>query len=89
MLVDKRFVYCSIICAGYLVYDFLVLFFVLKSRDATSVQTLIHHIIGVTGLWIGTTPGYGGPGLGNLTTMTELSTIFLNYRSMYSVAEMN
>jgi len=89
MLVDKRFVYVSIICSGYLVYDFLVLFFVLKSRDPTSVQTLIHHIIGVTGLYIGNAAGYGGPGLGNITTMTELSTIFLNYRSMYSAAEMN
>jgi len=89
MLVDKRFVYCSIICAGYLVYDFLVLFFVLKSRDATSLQTLLHHIIGATGLYFGTSAGFGGPGLGNMTTMTELSTIFLNYRSMYTVAEMN
>lgn len=80
---NKNHVYIAAITGGYLIYDGIVLFCFVKSYDALGLQTLVHHIIGTSGLVIGVMSGYGAAGIANLTCLSELSTIFLNYRSMY------
>ena len=53
------------------------------------LQTLIHHIIGTSGMLIGVLAGYGTAGIANLTVLSEMSTIFLNYRSMYTKEQLS
>lgn len=57
--------------------------------DPLAIQTLFHHVIGTTGLFVGVMAGYGAAGIANLSVLTEISTIFLNYRSMFSKNELN
>ena len=83
MLMDKRYVYTSLITAGYLLYDLNIQFNYVGGKDALAYQVLFHHIIGTTGIIAGLIAGYGATGLGNLTCLAEVSTIILNYRSMY------
>ena len=45
---------------------------------------MAHHMIAILGVFCGTYAGYGVPGIGAMSLTTELSTIFLNYREMYS-----
>jgi len=45
-------------------------------------QMIFHHILAVSGCFIGVHAGYGQTGIGNLSLMMEMSTIFMNYRSM-------
>ena len=83
MTSDRRHVYVAAITGGYLIYDGIILFCYVKSFDALGLQTLLHHFIGSSGLFIGVMAGWGTPVVGNLSVMSELSTIFLNYRSMF------
>ena len=80
---DKRHVYIAAISGGYFIYDGIVLFCMVQSYDALGLQTLAHHIIASSGLFVGVMAGYGAAGIANLTCLSEISTIFLNYRSMY------
>lgn len=80
---DKRHVYISFITGGYLIYDGIVLFGIVRSYDALGLQTLVHHIIGTSGIFVGVMAGYGAAGIANLTCLSEISTIFLNFRSLY------
>lgn len=84
MTMDKRHVYTAALTAGYLIYDFIIQFWYVGATDALAMQTVIHHIIGTSGLFVGVMAGYGAPGIANLSVLCEISTIFLNYRSMFS-----
>ena len=50
---------------------------------------MMHHIIGLSGLFCGLYTGYGIPSIANIALTCELSTFFLNYRSMYTKDELN
>jgi hypothetical protein len=45
---------------------------------------IFHHVLGVSGCLIGDYAGYGLTSIGALSLMMEMSTIFMNYRSMLS-----
>jgi hypothetical protein len=68
---------------GYLVYDFIVIVFICEHTNLT-MQMVFHHIIGTTGCWIGMHAGYGQASIGTTSLMMEVSTIFMNYRTMLS-----
>lgn len=88
MTTDRRHVMVAAITGGYLIYDGIILFCYVKSFDALGLQTLIHHFIGTSGLFIGVMAGWGTPSIGNMSVMSEISTIFLNYRSMFGKEQM-
>lgn len=67
---------------GYLSYDFIVIVFILNEQTAMAYQMIYHHIVAVSGCLVGMHAGYGQTGIGNLSLMMEMSTIFMNYRSM-------
>ena len=81
---DKRHVYIAAFTGGYLIYDGLVLILYVGASDALAWQTFFHHVIGTSGLFVGVMAGYGAPGIANLSVLSEFSTIFLNYRSMFN-----
>lgn len=49
----------------------------------------MHHVLGIGSMVACMIAGYGLVGLNTLVTLTELSTIFLNYRSLMHVHEYN
>ena len=73
----------SFFTAGYLAYDLYVMHFYIKGSSALFYQSLFHHIISLMGIMAGSYTGYGAPGVGLICLMTEISTIFLNFREMY------
>lgn len=44
---------------------------------------VVHHVLGIIGAFVGLTGGYGLPAVGCLLQLSEVSTIFLNYRSFF------
>jgi hypothetical protein len=48
---------------------------------------LWHHFLGVSGILLGNIGGYGQCGLITLMLLVEVSTVFLNYRAMYTKDE--
>ena len=50
---------------------------------------MLHHAIAIGGIFGGTYSGYGVPGIGAMSLMTELSTFFLNFREMYNKDDLN
>ena len=46
-------------------------------------------MIGTTGLLCGIYTGYGVPSIALMSLICEISTIFINYRSMYTKEELN
>lgn len=50
---------------------------------------VIHHVMVVTGVWMGLYGGFAAAGVSNVACFCEVSAIFLNYRSMWSKSEQN
>jgi len=48
---------------------------------------LWHHFLGVGGILLGNIGGYAQCGLITLMLLVEVSTVFLNYRAMYTKDE--
>lgn len=44
---------------------------------------VLHHIVAVCGIIPGISAGFAMPGISNMCMLTEVSTIFINYRSLY------
>lgn len=81
--IDRSCVRTALITCGYLTYDFLLLtLFFTKERPIT-YQTIFHHCIAFVVLMCAFHTGYS---MGTLTTATllcEISSVFLNYRSIF------
>jgi hypothetical protein len=77
------------ITVGYLTNDFITYVSCVEERgNPMYKQNLGHHIVGVVGLFTAMVTGYSFPGIANLALLCEISTFFLNYRSMYSKEEL-
>ena len=81
--IDRNCVRTALITCGYLTYDFLLLtLFFTKERPIT-YQTIAHHIIAYTTLMLGFHTGYSMGTLATMTLVCEISSVFLNYRSIF------
>lgn len=85
--VDTNHVKVSIITASYLTYDYMIQKFYVKGQDEISKQMLWHHFFGVGSILLGNYGGYAQCGIITLLLLVEVSTVFLNYRSMYNKDE--
>ena len=71
----------NIITLGYLTYDYTLLKFYVNPEG--NFLTECHHICGLLGVFMGLVAGYGNVAISAFTLISEISTINLNYRSMY------
>ena len=81
--VDKRFILVAMLTSGYLSQDFYVQKYMVKDDSPLGRQMVWHHISGVVGIILGISAGFAMPGISNLCLFAEISTIFINYRSLY------
>ena len=75
------------ITLGYLPHDYIVQkYFV---RDAQPIMGLVtfHHVLAGGGIVLSLIIGYGFIGIMSFALVAEFSTIFINYRSLYSKKE--
>lgn len=86
---DNLCVKSVLVTCGYLTYDFILYRFFMDQKDPLNRQTIWHHIVGTSGLFCALYTGYGLPSVANVALICELSTIFINYRSMYSKEQLN
>jgi hypothetical protein len=88
MTVDPYHVKILMCSFGYISYDLIMYVFFLDSSSALNKQTIMHHCIVITGYVLIQICGYGFPSQSNFLLMCELSTPFVNYRSMYKKEEL-
>ena len=67
--------------------DFLVAFFIVKGDSTMEKAMNLHHIMGFGSCFVSIFGGFGLPTIGQLTIMTEFSTLPLNYRSFLTKDE--
>jgi hypothetical protein len=77
----------GIFTAAYLTYDYVIQKYYVKGEDEVSKQMLWHHWFGILAILLGNVGGYGQTGIICLLLLVEVSTVFLNYRSMYTKDE--
>jgi hypothetical protein len=58
-----------------------------KGTDAISKQMYLHHVFGILSILLGVFGGYGLITVTPLMLLVEVSTVFLNYRSLYDKEE--
>jgi len=75
------------VTAGYLSNDFLVQVFYVRDYTGLSCQSICHHFVSLVGIFAGLSAGYALPGITFTLLIIEISTIFINYRSMYDVKD--
>eukprot|EP00356_Strombidium_inclinatum_P003875 CAMPEP_0170496504 /NCGR_PEP_ID=MMETSP0208-20121228/21829_1 /TAXON_ID=197538 /ORGANISM="Strombidium inclinatum, Strain S3" /LENGTH=143 /DNA_ID=CAMNT_0010773065 /DNA_START=174 /DNA_END=605 /DNA_ORIENTATION=+ len=83
MTPHPNYVKAVMVTIGYLCYDLAIILRYLGVNDPLTKQTIGHHFIGSVGSFIGMIAGYGITHTNNAALLTEVSTLFLNYRSMY------
>jgi hypothetical protein len=88
MVPDKQFVYVNMFSLGYFFYDAILLVWKLDMSEKFNKQTMMHHLVVISGLTCGTLAGYGYTGACTFIILCELSTIFVNYRSLYTMKEL-
>ena len=73
------------VALAYFVEDLVVIKYFIKPADddKMSHQTVYHHLIGLICILCSVYGGYALPGLSCLAMLSEVSTIFLNYREMF------
>jgi hypothetical protein len=69
-------------------YDYLIQTKWINDPSPQNALFEWHHIIGGFGLFVGMTTGYGITGVGLISLIVEISTIFINYRGFYRKDEM-
>jgi len=80
---DRNCVMTALVTCGYLTYDFLLLsLFFTKERPIT-YQTIGHHIVGGIVLICALNTGYSMGALATCSLVCEISSVFLNYRSIF------
>jgi hypothetical protein len=89
MKLRPRFVAVEMVYIGYITENFIEYKYWIADNDPTSKQMIIHHVMVVTGVWMGLYGGFAAAGVSNCACFCEVSAIFLNYRSMWSKKEMN
>jgi hypothetical protein len=89
MKMRPRFVAVEMVYIGYITENFIEYKYWIADNDPTSKQMIIHHIMVVSGVWMGLYGGFAAAGVSNCACFCEVSAIFLNYRSMWSKKEMN
>lgn len=87
--VEKQAVRNLLFSYAYFVVDMFVLVFYVRQWDTLSVQTMQHHVIIIVGFGFTFYYGYAQFWYGNIGMLCEISSVFLNYRSMFSKEEMN
>ena len=70
----------ALITAGYLVFDCLCYYFIVKAKGDLANQTYIHHILGSTTFYLAVYVGGLLVPFVDMTLAVEASTIFLNMR---------
>jgi len=78
----------NLVTIGYLSYDFILYKFFMPPNDL-NFQSTMHHVVGILGIGSGLVVGFGIPCSSNIALLCEISTFFLNYRTMYTKDEMN
>ena len=81
--IDRSCVRTTLITCGYLTYDGLLLSIYFTKERPITYQTIGHHIVAMVVLLCAIYTGYS---IGTLTTATlvcEISSVFLNYRSIF------
>ena len=74
---------------GFLTMDYVVLKFLLLDRNKLTKQTEIHHFMASSGFTIALFSGYAIAGISTCSLICEISSLFLNYKDMFSKENKN
>lgn len=69
---------------GYLTFGFYILRNWIEKKTKLNVQSEIHHVVAFTGFVGCIISGYSFPGNACFTLTCEVSSIFLNFKDMFS-----
>ena len=72
------------ITLGYLVMDLTALVFYYEEWTSVRKQTIAHHALAITGFLLAFVGGFGLPGIAQSSLITEISSMFLNYRHYFN-----
>lgn len=89
MEVHKDAVYGIMFTLGYFIYDYIAQVYFSAEANNMLGQIKFHHIIVLTAMTCGLFVGYGFVTIGFIGLSIEFSTIFLNYRSLFSREELS
>lgn len=84
MEVNKGYPIVLAIANGYLTFSYFVINNWIKEKTKLNEQTQLHHVVAITGFVGCCISGYSFPGNAAFTISCEASSIFLNYKDMFS-----
>ena len=69
---------------GFLVFDFLCIYFIFPSWNKLNHQMMLHHVMAVGGYSFSILAGYGVASCSSASLLCEVSSLFLNYKDMFT-----
>ncbi len=86
---DSNYVNCIMIVNGFLTSDFIVTKYWFLDPNKLTGQTLLHHILAIVGFSVSIFAGFGLSSVSACSLICEISSLFLNYKDMFSKADRN
>lgn len=81
---NKGYAYNIMISMSYMTVEYLIISFQIEKPTTLNQQMKMHHIMATSGYTLSLFAGYGYPGVSNASLFCEYSSIFLNYKDMFT-----
>ena len=69
---------------AFMTVEFLITVISIDSLTPINKQSLMHHIMAISGYTLSLFAGYGYPGVSNASLVCEYSSIFFNFKDMFT-----
>ena len=86
---DSNYVNCIMVVNGFLTSDYIVTKYWFLDPNKLTGQTLLHHVLAITGFSVSIFAGYGLSSVSACSLICEISSLFLNYKDMFSKVNRN
>lgn len=86
---NKGYAYNMLLSSGFMTVEFFIIQLLIEKPTILNKQMKIHHIMTVSGYMITLFAGYAFPGIGNASLLCEISSVFLNYKDMFTKESRN
>jgi len=84
MEANKGYAYNLLISIAYMTVDYIILDRWIEKKSIINKQTLLHHVMAISGFGMALISGYGMAGISNASLLCEFSSLFMCWKDMFT-----
>lgn len=81
---NKGYAFNILISIAYMTVDYITINRWIEHHTILNKQTLLHHVLAISGFGLALITGFGMPGVSNASLLCEFSNIFMCLKDMFT-----